>query len=250
MRHSLSSLVLGLVVGISGCSGDEDCAGVLCGPCPQAIQMHVRLAGVASGVVTASGVDGVGCSAAGDGSFYCNASSVAPGTYTLTIAAPGHVPETVTFTLAPRGAGCCACSGSVSRELTLASSTDSDGGLAPDAGVGPDAGVVTDAGGGDGGSTTCDPSALSFIPPGGSLSVGQLCDDVFVCVDGASAAATVMSASARFSCSATPEGPCPGWTCAYRNPGGPSTLDADEISEICKVTVLVPRPAMTCMIYL
>lgn len=237
-------LVVAVVAaGSSACSGD-DCTGVLCGPCAQAIDLRVRLAGVATGVVTASGVEGVACGAAGDGSFFCGASSVAPGTYTLTLAAPGHQSETITFTLAPPGPGCCACSGSFSRELTLARAADSDGG------PGSDAGVVSDAGLGDGGAMSCDPSALSFIPPGGSLRVDQLCDDVFVCVDGMASAAAVMSASARFVCSATPEGPCSGWTCAFRNPGGPSTLDADEISEICKVTVLVPRPAMTCMIYL
>lgn len=158
-----------------------------------------------------------------------------------------------------------ACSSSPSRdggpETDAGVLTDAgDGGPETDAGVHSDAGasdggrdtdaeVHSDAGDGDGGAAACDPSAV-FIPTGGSLRVGQLCDDLYVCVVDEPAALAVMAASARFVCSATPEGSCAGWTCAYRDPGGPSTLDATELAEICKVTVLVPQPAMTCMVYL
>lgn len=243
MRATFALLVpILLVVGCSA-SRSDDCSDVLCGACPQALELRVRLAVPGTGEVIATGVDGVACSAAGDGSFTCGKSSLAPGTYTITLSATAHEPETITFTLAPPPAGCCVCSGSFSRELTLTRSS-----VAPDGGPGADGGTVADAG--DGGAMSCDPSAIDFIPAGGSLAVDQLCDDVFACVDGEAAAMAVTAASARFACSATPEGPCSGWTCAYRDPGGPSTLDAAEIAEICKITVLVPQPAMTCMIYL
>ena len=108
----------------------------------------------------------------------------------------------------------------------------------------------TDAGRTDAGGLTCLPSAVRFIPPGGSLRVGQLCDDVFACAVDAAHAAAIASSSSRFVCSPTPEGPCSGITCAYRDPGGPSTLDASEIDEICAVTLVSPTPDMVCMVYL
>lgn len=237
-----ATAVLFVAFAVAGCAklGGDACTGVRCGPCPQPVEVRVHLADPALGEVSATGVAGVTCSAGGDGSFYCSSGSVGPGTYALTLSAAGHDPETLTFTLAPPGAGCCACGGSVSREVTLARASRADGG-ASDAGGG-DAGVGSDAG-------ACAPSAIAF-PSGGSLNLGQLCDDVFACVDGEVGAMAVMAASARFTCSATPESGCPGWTCAYRSPSGPSTLDAAEIAEICTVTMLAPQPAMTCMIYL
>ncbi len=99
-------------------------------------------------------------------------------------------------------------------------------------------------------AASCDPSAISF-PMGGSLMEGQLCDDVFACVAGPTEAMALRAASGMtFECDAAPKGPCSGWTCVYRNPGGPSTLDAMEIADICAVTVLSPRPTLVCRIYL
>ena len=254
-RGVVVAVVLALVV--AGC--DPSCGGVTCGPCQQAVELTVHLNGAALGPVTASGVDAVRCSATGDGSFYCGAGALPAGSYSLTLSAPGHLPETLTFALTPPGDGCCACGGSFSREVTLTPSGDADAGTR-DASVGDagtdDAGLhdagtddagLHDAGTDDAGA--CDPSAIRF-PSGSSLTVGQLCDDVFACVADESAAMALMAASARFTCSATPEAGCPGWTCAYRAPSGPSVLDAAEIAELCKVSVLVPQPTMTCMIYL
>jgi len=117
-----------------------------------------------------------------------------------------------------------------------------DAAIALDAEVARDAALALDAG-------VCDPAAVRF-PMGGTLSEGTLCDDVFVCAADAAQAAAVQAASPRFRCDVAPEGPCAGVTCAFRDPGGPSTLDPAEIAEICKITVLVPRPDLVCFVYL
>jgi hypothetical protein len=240
MRASFLVFILALVAGLVGCGSSTDCDASLCGPCQPPVELTVRLTDPALGDVTASGVPGVTCRLAFAGWFSCSVLSVAPGTYTLTLSAPGHVPQTFTFTRASTVDVCCGCGSSFSRDITLALASDFDGGPGD---AGPhDGGPSDDAG-------ACDPSAI-VIAGGGSLAVGQLCDDVFACVADEAAALAVTAASARFVCSATPEGGCAGWTCAYRAPGGPSVLDADELAEICKVTVLAPQPAMACMIYL
>lgn len=116
----------------------------------------------------------------------------------------------------------------------------------PDAGA-PDAGAP-DAGPGSG--ATCNPSAVRFaIIASGPLMVGTLCDEVVVCVRDSAEAARVMAASSRFVCSSTPETPCTGMTCSYRNPGGPSVIDAAELAEICAVTVISPTPDVACVVF-
>jgi hypothetical protein len=100
----------------------------------------------------------------------------------------------------------------------------------------------------------CRPERVSF-PMGGTLEVGTLCDDVFVCVADATEAARVTAASPRFDCTSEGPGhPCGDrMRCAYRGVGGggPSTLDAQEIADICTVTVIEPAPSgIVCVVYL
>ncbi len=109
-----------------------------------------------------------------------------------------------------------------------------------------DAGADT----GDGGQVGCNPAAVRFVPPGGALRVGQLCDDVVACASSDVEAAAVMAASKKFRCQPLPSNGCPSWTCLYADPSGPSVLDETEIAEICRVTVLSPTPRMTCFVYL
>ena len=89
------------------------------------------------------------------------------------------------------------------------------------------------------------------FPQGGTLAPGTLCDELYACAADAAGAAQIEAASPRFSCATgvEPGSGCAAYTCAYRNPGGPSTLDASEIADICAVTVLSPTPALRCVVF-
>lgn len=254
-----------------GCGGDE-CAGVECGACLDEVRLTVNAPGAAAVTLTGGGLGGT-CTEGSPGVFACTANGGGASSFPLELRADGFATRTLTVTLEPAGPGCCTCRPTFMRTIDLVPATGDAG--TDDAGT-DDAGTLdagtsdsgtddagtddagTDAGTLDAGSTdagtsdagTCDPSAVRFIPSGGALAIGQLCDDVFVCVAGSTEAAAVTAASAAFTCSATPEGPCAGWTCAYRDPGGPSTIDAAELAQICAVTVLAPTPDLVCMIYL
>ncbi len=99
-------------------------------------------------------------------------------------------------------------------------------------------------------SASCNPAAVAF-PQGGTLTPGTLCDELYACADDAAGAARIEAASPRFSCApgAEPGSACDAYTCALRNPGGPSTLDASEIADICALTVLTPTPALRCAVF-
>jgi hypothetical protein len=97
----------------------------------------------------------------------------------------------------------------------------------------------------------CDPAAVAF-PQGGALAPGTLCDELYACADDAAGAARIEAASPHFSCApgAEPGSGCTGYTCAYRNPAGPSMLDAAEVSDICALTVLAPPPPLRCVVFI
>ena len=99
-------------------------------------------------------------------------------------------------------------------------------------------------------SASCNPGAVSF-PQGGTLAPGTLCDELYACADDAAGAARIEGASPRFSCApgAEPASGCSAYTCAFRDPGGPSMLDASEIADICAITVLTPTPALRCAVF-
>jgi len=107
---------------------------------------------------------------------------------------------------------------------------------------GDDAEASADAG--------CNPAAVVF-PQGGTLAPGTLCDEVYACADDAAGAARIEAASAMFSCApgAEPGSACGAYTCAHRNPGGPSTLDAADLADICALTLLVPPPPLRCVVF-
>jgi hypothetical protein len=96
----------------------------------------------------------------------------------------------------------------------------------------------------------CVPTAVSF-PQGGTLAPGTLCDELYACATDAADAARIQAASPRFSCvpGSEPGSGCTSYTCAYRNPGGPSTLDESEIADICALTVLTPPPPLRCAVF-
>ena len=111
--------------------------------------------------------------------------------------------------------------------------------------------------GGDGDGRTdasadsgCNAAAVAF-PQGGTLAPGTLCDEVYACADEAAGAARIEAASPMFSCAPGPGAgsACGAYTCAHRNPGGPSTLDAAEIADICALTLLVPAPPLRCVVF-
>jgi len=97
---------------------------------------------------------------------------------------------------------------------------------------------------------SCNPAAVAF-PQGGTLVPGTLCDELYACADNAAGAARIEAASPRFSCApgSEPGSACDAYTCAFRDPGGPSTLDASEIADICAITVLTPTPALRCTVF-
>lgn len=240
---ALAALALGLAPGCSPASG---CDSLLCGACPTPISLVVTLATPGAGPVTVTGPGDVGCSERAPGTFDCGSGTAAPGDYTLTVSAPGHASRTLSFTLSPAPAGCCTCAGTYADTIALGAVPDADAGPAD---AGADDGGAADAGMPAGDAGACNAAAVLF-PMGGALEPGTLCDDVFVCLASAADAAAVMAASARFTCDAAPAGPCPGATCQYADPGGPSVLDADEIAEICAVTLVSPTPELTCRVYL
>ena len=115
----------------------------------------------------------------------------------------------------------------------------------------PDASVM-DSSAMDSGAM-CNVAAITRIPRSSEpVMVGTLCDEVYACADDLADVARIEGASSRFDCTMGPEpgSGCGAYTCSYRNPSGPSTLDADELAEICKVTILVPTPAMRCVVFL
>ena len=100
-------------------------------------------------------------------------------------------------------------------------------------------------------ATPCNPAAVVF-PQGGALSAGTLCDELYACADDAAGAARIAAASPRFSCApgSEPGSTCTAYTCALRDPGGPSTLDASEIADICALTLLTPAPPLRCVVFI
>lgn len=123
-------------------------------------------------------------------------------------------------------------------------SNDSGGDVGSTSDAGVDAAPTNDANV-DAGAPSCDESRVMFVPPGGHIAVGALCDDVYVCPADAAGAATI--AALGFTCGARTEGPCTtAMSCVLR----PSTLDATEVQEICAVTTLSAPPPITCIVYL
>ncbi len=102
----------------------------------------------------------------------------------------------------------------------------------------------------DAGPEGCDPSAVRFVPPSGSLRVGQLCDDIVVCAADATDAARITASAPSFQCSARAELGCSAWTCLDVTPPGPRLLDQGIITEICRLSVLSPAPRIACFVYL
>jgi hypothetical protein len=124
--------------------------------------------------------------------------------------------------------------------------TSDAGGDAPPVDAGGDApGADADSDAG-----ACNAAAIAF-PQGGTLAPGTLCDEVYACADDAAGAARIEAASPMFACTpgGEPGSMCGAFTCAYRNPGGPSALDAAEIADICAVTRLVPSPPLRCVVF-
>jgi hypothetical protein len=142
-----------------------------------------------------------------------------------------------------------ACSGGA--DMTHDAGTD----VPPDDGghdAGTDVGADGDAGRNDANVDpgACNAAAVAF-PQGGTLAPGTLCDEVYACASDAAAAARIEAASPMFSCApgSEPGSACGAYTCAYRNPGGPATLDATEIADICALTRLTPPPPLRCVVF-
>ncbi|MBW2462233.1 MAG: hypothetical protein JRH11_11355 [Deltaproteobacteria bacterium] len=105
---------------------------------------------------------------------------------------------------------------------------------------------------GDSAASSCRPERVTpiFIA-GGEFAVGVLCDDLFVCAVDSADAAAIMAAAPEFECAEEPGagGRCTAYTCTYRDPGGPSTVDPAEYEAICAVTLLEPARPMYCAVY-
>ena len=125
MRTMLGLVLLpALLFGCNESHDGSDDAGpavdsaVMCEPCEDAVQLRIQ--GVTDPAdVTVDGVE-VTCVAAA--SFvYCGIRTLPPGTYSLTVSAPGMTPERVFFDLGEptsRVPG-CSCPASFSRLITL-----------------------------------------------------------------------------------------------------------------------------------
>ena len=126
-------------------------------------------------------------------------------------------------------------------------SPDTIGTDAPSDASGPDAAPDTSSDA----PASCNPAAVAF-PQGGTLAPGTLCDELYACADDAAGAARIEAASPRFSCASgsQPASACSAYTCAFRDPGGPSTLDASEIADICALTLLAPTPPLRCVVFI
>lgn len=230
----------------AGCSSVEcDCL-----PCSDGLVLEITHS---PGVPAVSGDVELACSTEGSVTR-CVGNPAAPGSYQFDVTLAGETRTvTVTAERAPAG-NCCGCEW---LDRTERVTLELDAAVPEDASTPMDAGAPRDAGRDasstqDSGAPACRPERVEF-PMGGDLSPGTLCDDVFVCVPDASAAAAVVAAAPQFDCTSEPTGsPCDsGVRCAYRDPGGPSTLDEDEIAAICAVTVLEPPPdRVLCRVYL
>lgn len=245
-----------VLLAAAGCSSppvDCRCA------CPPALALEIMHPNGA--MPTVSGDVELTCSTTG-GRTYCSADDAEAGAHEYEVSLAGHGTRTVTLDARPAlaGASCCgvACRWILTRvNLDLGMP---DAGPMPDAGTPPadagrDASAALDAATDarvDAAASSCEPERVEF-PAGGDLSVGTLCDDVFVCVPDAGATAAVVAAASQFDCTSEPAGfPCADGEvrCAYRDPGGPSTLDQPEIDAICAVTVLEPPPTrIVCMVW-
>lgn len=237
----------------AGCSSVEcDCL-----PCPTGLVLEITHP---PGIPTVSGDLELACSTNGV-VMTCVGNPPAPGSYDFVVTLAGQT-RTVTVTAERAPETCCRCewldrTERVTLELDAAVPADAGTDASAPADAGADATAPSDAGADasttqDSGAPACRPERVEF-PMGGDLSPGTLCDDVFVCVPDASAAAAVVAAAPQFDCTSEPTGsPCDsGVRCAYRDPGGPSTLDEDEIAAICAVTVLEPPPdRVLCRVYL
>ena len=140
------------------------------------------------------------------------------------------------------------CSGSAATGPDA--SPDAIGTDAPPDASGPDAAPDVSPDAWSDAPASCNPAAVTF-PRGGTLAPGTLCDELYACAADAAGAARIEAASPRFSCApgSEPGSGCDAYTCAFRDPGGPSTLDASEIADICAITVLTPTPALRCAVF-
>ena len=261
-----SALLIGLVAACGG-SGDADCD-TRCGACQVALTVEVPGAAGADVQVSATPSAGTArdCLAGGD-FFQCD---VGPGDYVVSVTGPGGAAETREVTIAPDGGGCCAC-GYIPQRITVPLALPGDAGprdaatpdAGADAGTSRDAEVPVDAApdatsdaspdsGGPDASAACDTSAVTLLPGGGALAVGTLCDEVYACADDVAETARIEAASSKFQCTAGAEtaSGCGAFTCSYRDPGGPSTVDEAELREICRVIALSPTPMMRCVVFL
>jgi hypothetical protein len=233
------------VLALAGCECGTDCGGVVCGPCPNAISIDIVVPG--GGTPGVSGTPALSCETVGS-MTHCFGDA-GPGEYTYEISAPGRAPRSVTLALEPGGTGCCACAVEADSEYVsfeiLDAGTDASTMDASATDAGEDASSSVDAG-------SCRPERVDF-PSGGGLEPGTMCDDVFVCAPDADYAARVVAASGSFTCTGVDGAPCDGVLCRFvgNDGGGPSTLDALEIEEICAVTLIDPEPLeFVCRVYL
>ncbi len=97
----------------------------------------------------------------------------------------------------------------------------------------------------------CVPEAVTLIGAG-RFRVGEFCDELFACAADVRDAARINSVAPHFDCveAAVSGSSCSAWTCQYRNPRGPGTIDASEYAEVCAITVLAPTPRIDCRVFL
>jgi len=124
MREVLRAvLVCALLFGCNESHDGHDDAGpmvdsaVTCDPCADAVSL--RITGVADPAdITVEGAD-VQCVVAGE-LIYCGIRTLPPGSYALTVSAPGTSPETVFFDVGePVTIDGCTCPTTFSRTITL-----------------------------------------------------------------------------------------------------------------------------------
>lgn len=229
MRVSGLSL---MILVVTGCSSGDECADLLCGPCPPAIEIEVSAPGTTEPPNIAGPV-ALECHPRSNG-WMCVAPSAPVGTHVFEVGL-GAETGTVTVDVEEGGGGCCACSTMGGTGRVELGGRPTDGGIAVDASSGG-----------------CNPSLVEFPMEDGALEPGTLCDDVFACVPASAVdsveAATVFDCHAEdigLSCATGEVG------CRYADPGGPSDLDEAEVANVCALSVHEPAPSrMVCRVYL
>jgi hypothetical protein len=120
---SSRALSLSLTFVLSACTVADPCVGLSCGACPDTFVVRVTLEGGG----TEATIDGDPC--VPDGATFVCSARPGVGESTVLVEAPGFASSMESVVVEPPPAGCCMCSPTVTRSITLSRGGTSDAGL-------------------------------------------------------------------------------------------------------------------------